>query len=285
MTDVGMPGCRQLPQALRAEAHGRRRAWLHDARASLASSVVTEIRDLHGDCARASLVRMSRSRRTSADLVTMPTGWPARAPAPRGCRASPVLALDRLIRIGVGADRAGARLITRRRPTPSPAAPAHPASRTAWSSKSRPRRQAEIGMRRPREAVDAAVLAAAMRIDRTVGGNVRRLVAGDDPPRGIDRHRGLKRRQFFQASASRRQRQSGRSVRSGRTHWTRCRDPAAARGRWPGPQDRPPGPDNQIWAQQLGPAVLDRTASGSPAGAEGTDADGRGNTGDECRAD
>src|SRR5215471_8595130 len=37
-----------------------------------------------------------------------------------------------------------------------------------------------IGVRRPREAVDAAVLAAAIRVDRTIKGNIRRVVAGDN---------------------------------------------------------------------------------------------------------
>src|SRR3984957_15162084 len=54
-------------------------------------------------------------------------------------------------------------------------------------------------MRRPRETVDTAVLAAAIRIDRAVEGNVRRIVAGDDLARRIRRHRGLERRQFLKA--------------------------------------------------------------------------------------
>ena len=51
-------------------------------------------------------------------------------------------------------------------------------------------RQAEIGMRRAGEAVDAAVLAAAVGIDRAVEGNVRARVAGDDRPRPFDRDLG-----------------------------------------------------------------------------------------------
>ncbi len=46
-------------------------------------------------------------------------------------------------------------------------------------------RQAEISVRRPGEAVDAAVLAAAVRIDRAVEGQVRRLVVGQDAARGV----------------------------------------------------------------------------------------------------
>src|SRR5262249_26256410 len=44
----------------------------------------------------------------------------------------------------------------------------------------------------------AAVLAAPIGIDRTIEGDVRRFVAGDDPPRRIDSDRGLERRQVFE---------------------------------------------------------------------------------------
>jgi hypothetical protein len=46
-------------------------------------------------------------------------------------------------------------------------------------------RQAEIGMTRPCVAIDAAVLAAAVRIDRAVEADIRRVVAGDDRPRRV----------------------------------------------------------------------------------------------------
>ena len=49
-----------------------------------------------------------------------------------------------------------------------------------------PRRQAEIGVARPRIAIDAAMLAAAIGIDRAVEADVRRFVARDDRPRRID---------------------------------------------------------------------------------------------------
>src|SRR5262249_24062504 len=51
-------------------------------------------------------------------------------------------------------------------------------------------------MRRAREAVDAAVLAATIGIDRTVEGNVGRGVARQDGARGIARQRRAQRRQF-----------------------------------------------------------------------------------------
>ncbi|MEI9888209.1 MAG: hypothetical protein WDN08_17270 [Rhizomicrobium sp.] len=46
-------------------------------------------------------------------------------------------------------------------------------------------RHAEIGVGRAREAVDAAMLAAAIGIDRLVERDVRRLVAGDDGAGGV----------------------------------------------------------------------------------------------------
>ena len=54
-------------------------------------------------------------------------------------------------------------------------------------------------MGRPREAVDAAVLAAPIGIDRAVEADIGRVVAGDDFSRGIERNRGLERRQFVEA--------------------------------------------------------------------------------------
>src|ERR1700687_2273152 len=54
-------------------------------------------------------------------------------------------------------------------------------------------------MGRPRETIDAAVLAAPIRVDRTVEADIGRIVAGDDLARGIDRDRGPERRQFVEA--------------------------------------------------------------------------------------
>src|ERR1700691_236651 len=53
-------------------------------------------------------------------------------------------------------------------------------------------------MGRSRKAIDAAMLAAPIRIDRTVEADIGRVVAGDDLARGIDRDRGLERRQFVE---------------------------------------------------------------------------------------
>src|SRR5262249_57086642 len=52
--------------------------------------------------------------------------------------------------------------------------------------------------RRPREAIDAPMLAAAIGVDRTVEGNVGGIVAGDGLAGGIDGHRGLERWQFLE---------------------------------------------------------------------------------------
>src|SRR5450755_938050 len=54
-------------------------------------------------------------------------------------------------------------------------------------------------MRRPRKAVNTAVLATAVGIDRTVEADIGRVVAGDDLARGIHRDRGLERRQLVKA--------------------------------------------------------------------------------------
>ncbi len=56
-----------------------------------------------------------------------------------------------------------------------------------------------IGMGRPGETVDAAMLAAAIGIDRTVEGDVGRIIAGDDAAGLFDLNFGAERRQVFQA--------------------------------------------------------------------------------------
>src|SRR5258708_12860423 len=51
----------------------------------------------------------------------------------------------------------------------------------------------------PRKTVDAAMLAAAVWVDRTVKADIGRVVAGNHLAGGIDRDRGLERRQFVEA--------------------------------------------------------------------------------------
>ena len=108
------------------------------------------------------------------------------------------LALDRLIGIGIGADRDHARFVILRRQFLF-----QQLRRIGLGEQFRfeiePRRQAEKSVGRPRKAVDAAMLATPVGVDRTVEADIRRIVAGDDLARGIDRDRGLERRQFVEA--------------------------------------------------------------------------------------
>jgi hypothetical protein len=57
-----------------------------------------------------------------------------------------------------------------------------------------PGRKIVKGVGRPRKAIDAAVLAAAIGIDRAVEADVGRGVAGQDRARPLDRHAGPARR-------------------------------------------------------------------------------------------
>ena len=109
-----------------------------------------------------------------------------------------VFFLDRLIGIGIGADGDGARRIARRREL---FLQQHRRVRLheQLGLEIEPGREPEIGVRRPREAIDAAMLAAAIGIDRAVEGNVGRLIARDDLARGVDLYRRLERRQFVEA--------------------------------------------------------------------------------------
>src|SRR6202166_3923417 len=110
-----------------------------------------------------------------------------------------VARLDRLIGIGVGADGDHLRLVTGHR-------------QFLFQELGRLRlheqlgfkieawRETEIGVGRTRVAVDAAVLAAAIGIDRAVEANIGRTVTGDDLGGGGRRQRRLKRRQFVEAA-------------------------------------------------------------------------------------
>ena len=97
-----------------------------------------------------------------------------------------ILPLDRLIGVGVGAERDDARAIFRRREF------AFQQRRGAVLDEQlaleiEARGKAEIGVARPREAIEAAVLAAAIGIDRAVEGNIGEFVAGDDRARPAPR--------------------------------------------------------------------------------------------------
>ena len=175
ITAVGMPASDRLPQRFQPSAPVWRRAAPSCARAC-GSSVVTEIATL-ARLRSAMRDRMSMSRVTSADLVTMPTGWPCALQHLEDAAHDLVLLLDRLIRIGIGADRDGARRIARcRQFTLQQGRRLRLHEQLGFEIE--PRRQAEIGMGRPREAIDAAMLAAAIRIDRAVEARCRATCCG-----------------------------------------------------------------------------------------------------------
>ena len=101
-------------------------------RASFGSSVVTEIATL-ASCRSAIRARMSMSRVTRADFVTMPTGWFARSSTSRIAAGDAEAPLDRLVGIGVGAERDGLRLVARRAQLLLEELGARSAWRRSWS--------------------------------------------------------------------------------------------------------------------------------------------------------
>ena len=96
------------PAALSALMASRRRGGVAALgsilRAIARSSVVTEMATLASP-RLAIRARISMSRMTSADLVTMPTGWPVRSSTSSTRAGDAVLALDRLVGVGDGAER------------------------------------------------------------------------------------------------------------------------------------------------------------------------------------
>ncbi len=80
ITDVGTPASESCRNASSRRAGVAARGSI--TRASFGSSVVTDSATL-ARLRFAMRERMSRSRSTSADLVTMPTGWPKRSSTSR----------------------------------------------------------------------------------------------------------------------------------------------------------------------------------------------------------
>ena len=80
ITVVGTPAADSCRSASSRRAGVAARGSM--VRASFGSSVVTDSATL-ARLRSAMRARMSRSRSTSADLVTMPTGWPARSSTSR----------------------------------------------------------------------------------------------------------------------------------------------------------------------------------------------------------
>ena len=104
--------------------------------------------------------------------------------------------LDRLVGIGIGAEG------ERRRPVAGGGKLACERLGGAGAGDEagfeiQPRRQAEKGVAWPGEAVDAAVLAAAIGVDRAVETQIGRGVAGDHPARPLLGDLGAERRQFL----------------------------------------------------------------------------------------
>ena len=106
------------------------------------------------------------------------------------------IALDWLVRIGVGAER------DRRTAIGWPGQfRAQQLCRIRLGKQLRfeiqARRQVEVAVRRPCIAIDAAMLAAAIGIQRLIKRQVRRGLSLEDTFRVLDRHRGAERWQFF----------------------------------------------------------------------------------------
>ena len=141
--------------------------------------------------------RMSRSRSTSARLGHDPDRMAAAVEHFEDTPHHLMLAFDRLIGIRVGSDRDRARLVARGRELAFQQLGSIGLGEQL-GLEVEAGREPEIGVGRPRETVDAAMLAAAVGIDRPVEGNVGRIVPGDDLARRIDRHRGLERRQLLE---------------------------------------------------------------------------------------
>ena len=174
MTAVGI-----LASASRWIASSRRPGLLARGsifRARTGSSVVTDNATLTRPFS-AMGARRSRSRKTSADLVTMADRMIGKRQNFKHLAHHPFLAFDRLIGVGIGSNRDRLHRIAWRRQFAL-----EQACRIGLGKQPRleiePRRKAEIGMGRPRETIDAAMLAATIGIDRSVKGNIRRHHCG-----------------------------------------------------------------------------------------------------------
>ena len=179
MTEVGTPASTSL--ATRLEPLVRRaRARLHGA-----GELAVERRDGERDLDQAALrhgaqdVEIAQDERGFGDDADgMVGGRQHFEDAPHDA----VAPLDRLVGVGVGADGDGARTIGGIGQLALERSCAALVLANSLVSKSRPGdrpRKAWVG---PREAIDAAMLAAAIGIDRAVEADIRRGVPGDDAP-------------------------------------------------------------------------------------------------------
>ena len=167
ITEVGTPAPASRRSASRRRAGVAARGSI--TRASLGSSVVTESATLTRPCARHARqdVEIAQHQRRFGDDADRMAGS---ARALRGCaRMTRYAPFDRLIGIGVGADRDGASAHS-----PGRQFALQQLRRLRLDEQLRfeiePGRKPEIGVGRSREAIDAAVLAAAIGIDRAVEG-------------------------------------------------------------------------------------------------------------------
>jgi hypothetical protein len=99
-----------------------------------------------------------------------------------------ILALDRLIRIGVRADGDRRAAIASRRQLLFQQ-PRRVRLVEQLGLEIEPGREIQVRVRRPGITINATVLAAAIRIDRLVERNVRRLIATDDRARRLGQNR------------------------------------------------------------------------------------------------
>ena len=174
MTATGTPASAQRLDGLQALAAGWRPAAPSCGR-SLRSSVVTEIATL----ARPRLAmraRISMSRTTSADLVTMPTGMAGAVQHLEDRAGDAVLALDRLVGVGDGAERDVLRHVARVGQLPLQQLGGVDLG-VELGLEVEAGRVAEVAVRGPGEAIDAAVLAAAIGVDGLVEADVGAVVA------------------------------------------------------------------------------------------------------------
>ena len=193
MTLTGMPAAASAAIAARRRSGAAARGSM--LRASSRSSVVTD---------RATLTRpFSRHRREEIDVAHDERRFRHDADGMIGARQhleqrahDPVLAFDRLVGVGIGADRDRLRLVA------GGGELAFEQGRCALFHEQpqleiEPRRKPHIGVGRTGEAVGAAVLAAAIGVDRAVEGNVGQIVTGDDGLRPFERDFRLERLELF----------------------------------------------------------------------------------------
>jgi hypothetical protein len=107
-----------------------------------------------------------------------------------------VAPLDRLIRVGVAAERDGTAAISRLRQFGAQALGGVGLGEQ-FGFKIETRRQTDVGMTRPSVAVNTSMLASPIRIDGLVERNVGRIVVRDDRAALLDTHRGPERRDLL----------------------------------------------------------------------------------------